>query len=301
MKKELQTLAIVLMALIFSSDCIAQKVKYKKGEVFIDGELTWVISENERASKQEIRTYKMVDAAGEVVFTLNDFIEYYEQLPHEQQPRVAYEAHILEAPQLNKSVAVPRINLLNFPNRINYLLKKTDLYSTKTFSEDVFNDFADKLKAHVAEREKAEYEVLKAERAEINKKSIELFGPLRERESGLMVLTPPKVYEGGKIIFKYKKYVSTTKTPSDRLRTYDLFDNAGDHIGWIVLNEKSATHSVSLGAVDVKRLEEDPDNPSMLDGQYMIIDIPKLKDLTDLSIEGKMERIAKYLFDIGAL
>jgi len=289
---------MLLLAVLFASDTIAQNVKYKKGEVFIDKELAFVITENERASKEEKRTYKMTDAAGKTVFTLDDKTMYYEQLAHETTPRVGYEVHVLHSPDLNKSVEVPLINLLNFPNRINYLLKRTDLYNTKNFSEDVFDDFAEKLRAYVAEAEIRNYEKNSARRDSVNQQAVRYNGPLVERETGFIVVNQGKVREGGKVLFTYKSYKKTSYT-----HIYHMFNPKGDIIGWFNLfqTDKQKTDNVLIGILEYGKIADEPKKPSAVGKDNMWFYVPRVKAATPPTVEQRIESIAIYLANVGAL
>lgn len=298
MRNKLLKTTMFLLAVLFATNLNAQNVKYKKGEVFIDKELAFVITENERASKEEKRTYKMADAAGNTIFTLDDKTVYYEQLAHESKPRIAYEVHVLNAPALNKSVEVPLINLLNFPNRINYLLKRTELYNTKSFSEDVFDDFAEKLRAYEAEAAVRNYEENKATRKDVNQEAIDFNGPLVEREPGFFVVSQGKVREGGKILFTYKSYKKT-----DYTHIYHMYNPKGDCIGWFNLfqSAKEKTDNVLMGVIEFGKDEDEPKKPTAVGEDKRWFKVPRIRAATPPTAEERIENIAVYLANAGAL
>ena len=98
------TMKMILLVIGFllslaGTDILAQKVQYKKGEIYVDKELRFEfmeVNENEKTSK--IKHYALKDLDGNPVFTMTDTTFYYEQLPNEISKRKAYEAYLCSAP-----------------------------------------------------------------------------------------------------------------------------------------------------------------------------------------------------------
>ncbi len=286
-----------ILLLFFTFNLFGQNVKYKKGEVFIDKDLAYVILENERANKKEKRNFQMKDAEGNLIFTLKDTAVYYNQLPHELSPRLAYEGHILKATQLNKSTLVRNVNIPNFKHQINYLLKKTDLYKTQVFNENVLQEFAELLLDNEIALEVERYEEISARRDSVNEQSVRYHGPLVKRESGFLNISEDRIKEEYKTLCTYKMRVRT-----DYTYVYDIFNEHQEQIGWFNLfqNDKKESDNVVIAVCTYGKMK-DPEAPSPVGDQKMDFEVPRLKGINDQTVERRIENITKYLVDIGAL
>ena len=274
-----------------------QNVKYKKGEVFIDKELAFVILEKERTDKKEKRNFEMKDGKGNSIFTLMDTSVYYKQLAHELTPRLAYQGHILKANQLNRSILVRDVSMPNFRHQINYLLKKTDLYKTQEFNDDILNQFAELLLEQEIAKEVTKYEQLSVRRDSVNEQAIRYHGPLVKRESGFLQVTEDRVKEEYKTLYRYKIRKRTKFT-----HIYDMFNEHEEQIGWFNLfqSSKKDYDNVVIAVCEYGKLK-DPEDPTPVGDQKMYFKVPRSKGINDQTDEARIKIITEYLVDIGAL
>lgn len=299
-QKIIQLTLLVVFSSIYSFS-FSQSIKYKKGNVFVDKELAFVIKEKERKSKKENKKYEMLDANGEIVFTLIDSTIYYKQLDHETSQRIAYEVHILHAPKLNRKTEVPLIGLLNFPSRINYILKKTDLYTTKEFTNDVFDHFADKLQAKNLEFVKERYSDLNSRRDSVNEQAVLYNGPLVKREPSSIFISnggdvnKGRVLESQKVLFTYK-----SNTKGKYAHNYDMYNEEGDLIGKFNLFQTEPFDNIMIAEMhEVTVKGKTRMQPKMHNKIWF--KVPKVVVPQPESDEQRMKRLFTYLIEIGAI
>lgn len=277
--RQLLLLLFVNVALLTPS--FGQKVKYKKEKIYVDKELSFDFA---RTMKKSLLSGKLshyalrstVDNSDVLVFKDTTF--YYETLPHELDSRAAYNCVSLEVPVLDKKVALPRINTLNYRKAIIKNLKETSFFKEKKMTEAIYADFLKTQKMDVIENTITHIDTTNANRVVNYEKTKKKFGDLFKRKPGRVAVGDLKIWDGEKQIGYFK-----FSTGGSYAASYEVVNHEGITIGKVAIIKKENSANVRT-LVDEKR-------------KWMYY--KKNKEGKDPTRDQKLTALAKYLVEQG--
>lgn len=174
------TLLIILLASLTVSNSTAQKVQYKKGQVYVDKELKFEFKEIEDESSSLTR-YELIDNEGNVVFAMSDTTFFYSRLPNETSQRPALRAYRCTAPEEGLEGVMPYFPIMNYPKQRIKDLQDAGFFKSLAFDEKIIQEFLEKQSPDYLTQQFEEIEKTNDTRQENYKLTEAAFGPLLSR------------------------------------------------------------------------------------------------------------------------
>ena len=236
------------VACLMHVDVEAQKVQFKKGQVFVDKELKFELVEVKSEDKsRQLHDYYLKDLDGNDVFTMKVMPICYEQLPNETSCRPAFEAYRCAAPAAGLEGDKIYLPVVGFGKQRIKDLEKAGFFKSMTFDQSVFDAFiGSKSKDYVAEKVDKVKEQDKVRLANYNL-TVEAFGPLLERdakEPDVVINTASpgsfKIQEGNLDIANVN-----LREEGSHNDAYDIVNHNGEIIGHINIFHKPVTQGGS--------------------------------------------------------
>jgi hypothetical protein len=231
--------------LLVNTELSAQKVKYKKGQIFLDKELKFEFVEiNKEENSSKLKHYVLKDLEGNTILSLRDTAFHYTQLANETSPRTAFEAYEVSVPSKGFKGVMPYIPVMNYAKQRFKDLEKIGFFKSLEFDEDNFNAFLERQGLQVLENNLKEIEDTNANRILNYEKTKEVFGPLLERDpasvSVVININEPNGYlikEGkGLLVGKFRQMAKGTNNHS-----FEVINKEGVKIGEVNIFQNPTT------------------------------------------------------------
>jgi hypothetical protein len=241
MNMKAAALCLLVVISLIHFDVQAQKVQFKKGQIFVDKELKFELVEVENKDKSSnLNDYFLKDLDGNDVFAMRVTPICYEQLPNETSCRPAFEAYRCTAPAAGFEGDKIFLPVMGFGKQRIKDLEKAGFFKTLEFDQGIFDAFiGSKSRDYISQKVEEVKEQDKVRLA--NYKLTEAtFGPLLERdpkEPDVVINTASpgsfKIQEGNLDIAN----VNLREEGSNN-HAYDIVNHNGDIIGHINIFQK---------------------------------------------------------------
>ena len=236
------TLGMVLA--LFHVDIHAQKVQFKKGQIFVDKELKFELVEVESEDKSsKLKNYFLKDLEGNDVFTMTDTSICYTQLPNERSGRPAFDAYRCAAPMAGLEGVKIFLPVMGFGKQRIKDLEKAGFFKTLAMDEATFDAFLGSKSQEYLAQKMEEVEEQNKSRLANYILTEQTYGPLLERdpkEPDVVINTASpgsyKIQEGNLDIAN----VNLREEGSNN-NAYDIVNHNGVVIGHINIFQKPVT------------------------------------------------------------
>jgi hypothetical protein len=288
--------------LLILSNLNAQKVKYDNGEIFVDKTHKFNFTESDnKETKSKLSKHDLTDIEGNLILSMIDTTYYFEQLPNEMEPREAYHAYVLSAPQLNLNEIMPYFPVFGYAKQRVMDLKKVGFFENETINKEMFYKFLEYQNPEYLKTLNEELNQTNTNRKTNYKLTEEKIGPLLERTPGeISVIINFKqnngylINDGNKLVGKflvadpqsYKPSVLVYNSLNKEIAVGEIFTQPETINGLPKYKYFLKLHVYGQNNID-KNLKWFYENARSIGGQS--------------SITEKLENIAKFLVNEGFL
>ena len=276
--KQVLLLSIAFI-LLSQPDLVAQKVKYKKGKVYVNKEHRYNFNKIEDQNKT-LDSYVLKNLNDTIVLSIVDTAFYLYKLPHEIGQRIGYEAYKCTAHKDNLVGVFPYSPVMGYPKQRVKDLSKVGFFSSGEFTEATFNQFIEKQYPDQISIELERLNLLNKERVINYNLSVELLDSLKERKPSTPVVTINIHKPGGFVI----------RESNTILAEINLITKGSNNHSYSVVNH----NLVELAEINIFQ------NPQIISGLNQIKYNVKLLALGTDNSESNYKWFSKLLKNVGS-
>ncbi len=193
----MKRLLLMIIALILVFPVYSQKVKYKKGVIYVNKQKKFKYVRTKKGGISSTTNYYLADLNGEHILDILDTTLYLEPLPYEEGKIPQFSTIYVRAPKLNKTTIIPAEYSFNIRRAFMKKLKKIGFFKTLDFNEDMYNKFINLSDLGEIHKKFVALDSVNAKRRRNYNKSVETFGEFPKRKPGNIKMLDKDVYENG--------------------------------------------------------------------------------------------------------
>jgi len=200
----MKRIILFILATILVFPIFAQKVKYKKGTIYVNKKKKFLFKKTKKGGLYKPARFYLANLDGEHIIDVIDTNLTLYQLPYEESKRIKFTTYSVKAPKLNKNTVIPFEYSYNVRKSFIKKLKKIGFFKTLNFDEEMYSKYIDFYDMNKIHKQLVALDSTNAKRKRNYKMSVEAYGEFPKRKPGNIGIVDNVIYENKVEVCKFE-------------------------------------------------------------------------------------------------